>query len=98
MSVFFFHYHPAPWHAHTVAQVGLIGLEMFGFKIPVRDVNKALSTISLSASLGIRRALALMLQADPLKRHLYISCPTIQLYTVSVNYLIFVPLDIEAPH
>jgi hypothetical protein len=50
-------------------QAGLIGLEIFGFKIPIRNVARAIDTISLSpTSLGLRRALALMLQLDPSKR------------------------------
>lgn len=62
---------PLPSFTIFICKAGMIGLEMFGFKIPVADVSKALDTISLSASLGIHRALTLMLQPDPLKRYIF---------------------------
>lgn len=51
-----------------LCQAGVIGLEMFGFKVPITDIPHALKTVSLSTSLGICRSLALMLHSDPSKR------------------------------
>jgi len=41
---------------------------MFGFKIPVVDIQRAISLVTLSGSFGLRRAFNLMLNSDPVKR------------------------------